>query len=204
MIRASIILAFALAAPSVIAQQPPLEIKGLALGLTEEQLHSRLPGAFECKTHENIGRACYSSVHTEPAGCRSLRRLPSQQCNAAERELYEFGPITPTIYAVNFDSDGRAGRMSVGFNTADYLPLSAALVAKYGAPTSDENRAVKNRMGAEFDNRTLVWRRPDGVMTLQQRAGSVDRGNLVIMAVGFVERTSGDQAEKAKAAAKKL
>lgn len=190
-----------LCAYSALAQSQPLEFKGVPLGATEADLHAKFPGAFECSANPRLGYSCVrSNYFWESAVCK---KLGGGVCSEMEQELFEFGPTKPSLYAMQI-RDAKIVRISILLHTRYFVDLAAALVAKYGPATADETESVKNRMGAEFANRRLAWKRPDGTMLLKQRATDINTSSLTMFAEGVAEADAQERSEKAKAAAKKL
>src|SRR5215471_924305 len=68
-------------------------------------------------------------------------------------------------------------RLSLSPNAFEIIaPL---LTEKFGAPTKTERGEVQNRMGAKFDQTSMLWRGENGVEVIYQKyTGSLDSSSL--------------------------
>ena len=115
-------------------------------------------------------------------------------------ELRESG-IAPIISNLN---NGAIAQVSIWFPTLEFFGIVAAFSEKYGKPTADKQSVVKNRMGAEFDNRTVEWIRSDGSLKLEQRGPDIETARILITTPSFYAEHRKASEEKARIAAAKL
>ncbi|MHB8742807.1 MAG: hypothetical protein ACYC9L_06730 [Sulfuricaulis sp.] len=126
------------------APKAPLELKGIRLGMTYEELLAAYPNGKEAPGQPRLGgMACFSGNTFCTVGVGTLARVATVlQVNLSEGKV----------------ADAYMGRILPG----DFDGVVAALQEKYGAPTSKTQGFVQNRMGAKFDNPSFVWNFPDG------------------------------------------
>lgn len=197
MIRATALMALALAAPIMAsAQVPPLEIKGVKLDSPISEFKARFPGA-SCRAD---GSAC-SAFPTDSmaAACKGI----DAQCRKAVMDQFMFGPASASMFFAMV-RDGRIGALSVIVSSADVDAVVDAMTQKYGKPSSDKTGVLQNRMGASFDNREVLWNRPDGQISVTKRSADIDTGAVTMMTASYISASPKDRQEKAKAAAKGL
>lgn len=185
-----------------LAQSPPLEFKGIPLGLSEAHLLEKHPG-FRCNDNETLGRSCTFSDKGYRAFCQQVTGEPFRACIKQITELREFGPTNPSMYLAAVRG-GVVLRLDILFPSQDFEGVAAALREKYGKPSGAKTEPVTNRMGATFDNRLFEWVRHDGTLRIEQRGTTIDQSMATIVSPDFLSQEATGRAEKAKAAAKKL
>lgn len=133
-----ICIALALASTTASA----LDLKGVKLGMTREELLA----AF-------------------PAGGHGGRPLPNGvDCVSAEACSVNVGTIAevPTQLHVHFVNGKLADAYSGDLSPSNFDQVVEALKSKFGPPTATTTSKVQNRMGNTFDNPSYVWKFPEG------------------------------------------
>lgn len=179
------------------AQVPPFEVKGVPLGATMAALKAALP-QFECD-----GSTCTLDIRPDRAFDCIRRGQDATDCWKRYGEPVKFGDVTPKYFLALFRDDA-LGKVIIKINETDVRGTVRALTEKYGAPTKDGVEQVKNRMGAAFENRVVMWLRRDGRLVVEQRTGKLDEGSVVFSSKSYDDADLAEQAAKAKAAAKGL
>lgn len=190
-----------LIASATACAQAPLEFKGVPLGATEGQLLEKYP-IFHCRDTEKIGRVCSVTTKYYNAQCKMHAKI-EPACSKSGEELLEMGGTRPATYQVII-RNGVVAQVVIWFPSLDFSGIAAAFSEKYGKPTADKESIVKNRMGAEFDNRIVDWTRNDGGIKLEKRATDIETSIILITAPAFYIDLGKASEEKAKVAASKL
>ena len=199
--KAAFILLFAASVAG--AQTPPLEVKGVPLGASMEELKAKLP-AFDCaKTSCTLFMTLYVNKQCPTRMATAQSPQVWADCVSNVRDPLKFGPANVSYYEASF-MDGALGRVfiRIGQIAADQVVI--ALTEKYGKPTSDSVTSIQNRAGATFDSRVVVWLREDGQIRVEQRYGNVDEGAVIISSKTYDAATSKATVDQAKASAKGL
>lgn len=188
-------------------QQPRvIEFKGVPLGVSQAQLREKMP-LFEC-----WGPLICSAAWDTAADKRCGRIVPRMdkaseettlQCRKQVLDELSYGPIVPNRFTALFLED-KLGRVRIDLDSVDFGRLRAAMVEKFGQPTSDARSTVQNRVGASFDNESVRWRIGDGEILLEQRFGSIDNSVVLITADWYARRESEKAKDQAKSSAKNL
>lgn len=144
-----------MAAVMGVTQAQPLDYKGVSFGADKDALREAFEQGtiFTCSTVEN-----------------------DEECTM-DRTTYA-GVQVPQA-TVNFLNGGFSA-IKVTFDPRGFEIVAEALVGKYGKPTSDTRSTVRNRLGAAFQQRELVWRRPDGLLTAARYSVNLDAGHVII------------------------
>jgi hypothetical protein len=170
------------------APTPQLEVKGVPLGATVEQLQQAIP-LFKCN-----GATCiFDPIDAATAQCGSVSSEPAVlQCYGSSGSEYAFGPAHGAKYTARL-KDGRVGEFRVTFPTARADEVVIALTEKYGAPSGDRQFETQNRLGARFVNRAVTWHRADGEITVERRSVDVDTGLATFIADWYALATANDK-----------
>jgi hypothetical protein len=196
---AAIACAFFAASAIAAAPTPPLEVKGVPLGATVEQLQQAIP-LFKCH-----GATCiFDPIDAASAQCGPASSEPAVlDCYGRSGSEYAFGPARGAKYSA-YLKDGRIGEFRVTFPTARADEVVIALTEKYGTPSDDRRFETQNRLGARFGNRAVTWRRADGEITVERRSVDVDTGLATFIAAWYALATANDKEIAAKSDAKGL
>jgi hypothetical protein len=189
------------------------EIKGITTGISEASLLEKYPH-FTCDL-TTLGMppqkdACFLFVSTaETEECKTFlisesKRTPEQkECVSGVKKKYSFGDAPVGAYEVRF-KEGKLGLASFSFGVAFYESVKAALTEKYGKPTEDKNETTQNRMGAEFDNNTCVWKIGNDTIEIKKRSAKIDTSSVRLFSDWFRDATANQIKENAKENAKNL
>jgi hypothetical protein len=79
-----------------------------------------------------------------------------------------------------------------------FSKVESAMAVKYGDPSSQTVKAVKNRMGVSFDNKTVTWTNSTSTIRAEQRASKVTESNIRYMLNTYTK----DFAEREKSLSK--
>lgn len=172
--RAIACLAFALCGGIHAAPPAAVEFKGVPMGATRAELLATIP-AFKC-----TGQTCFLMSPTEP-----------------------FGPAATKSWLANLRED-HVVSIFVSLDQQLFDSVVTALIEKYGKPKSDVRGEVKNRMGAGFEQREVLWILPTGSIQGRRRSNDINTAGVMMMAPGEEDRQAQERADKAKAAASKL
>jgi hypothetical protein len=92
--------------------------------------------------------------------------------------LADFGSRTFDATVIYHDNQFYKYRVSFGEFHFDYVADS--LIRVLGRPATDLESTVQNRMGAEFDQRTLFWDLPKVSVYLSKRMTTIDEGIMLV------------------------
>ncbi len=180
---------------------PPLEVKGVRIGMTPTEAKAALP-LLDCKPE-----ACMAfPFDVEAALVRCSKQRPVEAidaCNAEARAPWAFGPTTAKAFWFPI-KDGKIAAATVNVPEAWVKDVVVALTEKYGPPTSAADSNVQNRAGATFTTRTTTWRLPDGVIVAEQRGVDIETGKVMMAPEAFIEAEARERAARNKASASKL
>lgn len=163
-----------------------LSIKGIALGMTKEELNA---------THPGFGDKC-AELRREPGKVQCSYSPQSRHEGGTIPSLDRIGGVAPTIWLAAM-REGRLSSISVRLRTADFDRLFGALKEKLGPPATVQESETQNRMGAKFDNTEAAWRAAGAELTITKRAGKIDTSRLSLESE--VERAAADKERKARA-----
>lgn len=182
-------ISFALfVAPALAATSaPPLEVQGVPLGASVEQLQQAIP-LFRC-----YGATCtFDPAEAASARCGPLSSDPAVLgCYGRSGSDYAFASVHGAEY-VAYLRAGRVGEFRVTFPTAHADEVVSALQQKYGPPSDEREFEAQNQLGARFVNRVVTWRRADGEISVERRAVDVDTGLATFIADWYARATAND------------
>jgi hypothetical protein len=167
------------------AQVPPLEVQGVELGATVQQLQKAIP-QFKC-----YGATCaFDPTDAATAQCgEATADQPVLDCYGRIGSEYAFGSIHGAKYSA-FLRDGRVGELRVTFPVARADDVVIDMTQKYGKPTDDRQSESLSRLGEKFNNRVVTWSRSDGTIRVERRALDVDTGSATFVARWYAEATA--------------
>lgn len=202
----SMVLALTVCAPSwLAAQQPglplaPLEVKGMRLGMDRQAVEAAV-GPIGCTSD------VFKDSVLPPEKIKELgldKPLEEETCGEPRRSL--LGPQSKTelltfagwgaTFGLTFKG-GQLVRVSVKGHPNNFESTRKLLVEKFGAPTSQSSTVVKNRMNAEFLDKTVSWETDAELMTFSKYAGSTDASYLVLTSRTYLESERQRDAERA-------
>lgn len=96
--------------------------------------------------------------------CKRVLAKGSGACLA----LTTYGQATPKHVSVHIDG-GRLHRVSVILEPQSFDDVLAALIQKYGPPTSESSSELSNAMGAKFRDVVAQWVAKDGSTVYAQK-----------------------------------
>ncbi len=185
------IAAFLLAALPCLALAEPISLKGLAPGMTKDQMR---------QAHDSLG-----------GGCMRPERDPTVDEVCGYSTKYHKGiPALHTLAGVDVDQwtillkDGVVHTIIVTLPADKFDAVEAATIERWGKPKSRSVGTVKNRMGASFDQVQADWVSDGTFLRAMKRGGKVDQASFYLTTErGMAER---DKARKdqAKAGAKDM
>jgi hypothetical protein len=77
------------------------------------------------------------------------------------------------------DASGRLIRINLSFPSEDFEQVARGAAEKYGKPTGSSSASVQNRMGATFENTTLIWGDLKGEYIQASKYGNtIDKGYI--------------------------
>lgn len=120
-----------------------LDLKGVKLGMTRDELLAAFPGGSYGGRPLPNGVDCLASGDFCSVNVGTLAGIPTQ-------------------LQVRFLNGKLADAYSGRFDPAQFDQVVEALKSKFGAPTTTTTGKVQNRMGNTFDNPHFVWKFPEG------------------------------------------
>lgn len=155
----------ALLYPTLASGAEPLSLKGIAPGMTVEQVDAQHPGlAAKCGVWKDGGSRCTYSAARE-AGRSGAGAIPS---------LTTLAGINVELWLIRL-REGKVASVTVGGSSKDFDRLIAAISEKHGKPTTLTESTIQNRAGASFDQVEAQWIIADTSLQIRKRSGNVDR-----------------------------
>lgn len=154
MIALSMILSAALA-PCFAQADDAYSFKEFRLGAAKEELNLK---KFNCSEKKGLlgDEACYALMDV------TIADQPAESV---------------ALYFLN----NTLSMISIVVKEKYFSDVESAMAIKYGAPASQTVKAVKNRMGASFANKTVTWINSTSTIRAEQRAGKVSESNISYM-----------------------
>lgn len=188
--RRAIIVAIGLALSGLCAAEP-ITLKGLAPGITKQQIEERHPG---------MGTAC-RAVEGDPTTDEVCVSIGSSRADLPA--LASFAGVRARYYAANL-SKGVVHTVIVSFASTDYDTVEAAVTERYGKPAERKLTTVQTRMGAEFDQVTTTWREGDSLLVGRKRSSTIDEAAFQLTTESASQQLQQRRKEGAKASAKDM
>ena len=139
------------------------ELKGLELGMSEAAARAQ------------IGEGAKCSPPPKPT------HRADMMCMADST----FGGVPSTAFVIIKGDSVQS--VVFRFDSGAYETVTAGLIQKFGPASEVTERTLQNRMGATFQASRAIWQLPDGRLTADERAGSVDRGAVTLIATSALE-----------------
>jgi hypothetical protein len=173
---------------STSAGDAAFDFKGLAFGATPAEAlrhfrHLRCGyGERESPLRDTV------CVEDPSARCSppQVFRIPAEHWQCAERlaTLRTYAGIDVSDLRLHF-VEGRLLRVVLGFPTAEFDAVVAALGARYGTPRSSASSEVRNRFGTIFRDTVTRWALPGGDEVRVSRLSSdFSRGAVTLVGAG--------------------
>lgn len=170
---------FFLVGASAAHAQPTLDLKGIAIGDTEEKVAA-------------LGLQC------RPAS-QEMALFADVSCSPPIRENSTIAGEAASYVAAEL-IDGKVVSVTVLFNPRSYDQIDAAVTAKYGPAPSDVASEIKTRGGVTYTNRVRTWRTGgSAALELKRYSGSVTTGSINLKADSYYPLVE----QRQKAAGKK-
>jgi hypothetical protein len=147
----TLLLALACVLPVIATHADPLGFKGIELG-------------------SPLARIASDPRHD----CRAVSTpIGDTICSLRAREVETIAgaPIASLFFF--YDASGLTG-IQITIAEKDFQRVTDALAAKYGAGKLSSEK-VKNFKGVDFENRTLLWKQPEGSLQAQRYSGRLDK-----------------------------
>lgn len=175
------LLAALLVPLSVLAE--PITLKGLAPGMTKEQLEA---------AHKGFTALCFASIQvTGGESCGYVGRKGS----LVDIPALETFAGAPAIRWQAILKNGAANVITVSLKSDHFDRVTAALVEKWGKPTDSEASSVHNRMGASFDQIETTWAIDGMLLKAQKRGRLVDEMTLSLTTPSAMQDMNRDRTQ---------
>ncbi|MDP4027533.1 MAG: hypothetical protein Q8P42_00990 [Gallionella sp.] len=143
-------------APIALAEEEPLEIKGISFGASETQFIEKNPTA-ECKNSRDEQEAI----------------MGDRICRLYEPDGTTYAGV-PANISVFFFADKMDSALIL-LNSKDFNLVKSALILKYGKPTTTKMERLTTAMGGEILNEKNEWQRKDSKAIINRYAGKITR-----------------------------
>lgn len=169
--------------------QRPFEIKGDRLGMTFEMFKAK-----HFRSVEGDPRSAPFCSNERPDDDNELLFYKAEyaKCGIIKAsttypfEAYRKNPVIPTVAGVVTSSfiysfvEGELYEMTVFFSRDGHKQVMTAMQAKYGEPSSTENRTYQNAFGATFDGTVTVWANVVSEISIYEIAGKSDQSLMIV------------------------
>lgn len=181
---ASLLTASVIGTAAAAGGMPMLEFKGLAFGASTGDALRHFAN-LRCSV-EQVGSPLADTVCVDDLDARcsppQAIRIPAERRQCDERlaalRTYAGTPISDLrLYFV----DGRLAKVELGFPTARFDTVVAALTARYGPPRSTHSGDVRNRFGATFRDTETQWSLSDGGISVTRLSTDFSRGTMSLV-----------------------
>ena len=120
------------------------------------------------------------------------------QDNVTELNTLAEGLVEAWIF--EFASD-KLGAILVLFPNENWNKAIAALITKFGAPSSTATQRLQNRLGATFDSRVLIWRQSGVTLIASEYTSDLKTSSLSLGTdAHFKSRQTRDKEESGRRA----
>lgn len=155
-------------------QLPSLEFKGLLLGSSENTLKDRFPD-FVCRDpQDDRQRRMADRICT---AAPSITCRPNTWCENDPDKPWVYAGLRAKFLTALFYAD-QMHSLSVNIHSDQFDEVSRALIAKYGIPTNHETNILQTRAGTKYENKKLVWERPDSSLRIEKYSNSIDASSV--------------------------
>jgi hypothetical protein len=137
----------------LLADEAPFEFKGVPLGANEAAVVA-------------AGYVCESS--DTPLADRLCRFPFGVEATIAG---------APAKMVLLFLYSDKVEMIGIRFDSDDFDQVKSALEQKYGEGVQTQE-TIQNRMGASFENRTVVWKRAGGTLEAKKYEGKVSESSV--------------------------
>lgn len=186
-------LALAFTAATLAAHgADPLSLKGIAPGMTLDQVEAAHPG---------FTKFCGDSAKAGNGSC--LVFISRTTRNPDVPSLATMGGAPVRSIDVKFIR-GQVATVHVRMENVRFGSVLAGLNEKFGEPAKVENSSIQNRAGASFDQVEATWKGSSAELTLRKRAGSIDVMSMDLAGTEFAADLEAQKKDRAKASAKDL
>ena len=152
---------------------PPLEIKGIKLGMTRGEIVTAYP-EWICRERACGGKGTPTSGFSTVAG------------------------VSVEFVSVFFDDADKVVRLMVTVPTSGAFPIASALKDKYGMPSITES-AYQTRGGAKATQFVHTWQQSGATLRLTSPASRIDQANLTLFDEAYLlNRAKKMQSDAAK------
>lgn len=157
-----------------------LDLKGVSLGMTQEELQLAFPTGTKPGRPDEGQSWCYGKVAACQVNVGTLGGIPNR-------------------LQVSF-LDGRVAHVYSGnLSPTNFEQVAEALKTKFGTPTTSSVGQVQNRMGGKFDNPTYVWKLPDGELhaaKFMPGAPTLDNAQVEIDSPEWIEKQRDEKSKR--------
>ncbi len=174
--RAVLLTAALFVSVTALAADGGFDLKGVALGASEAEVTGRFPTVT----------------------CRDRNAATVERMCVVLKDTYG-GAEASLFFAL---IDGKVSNMSARFNPRDFANVAAAMKERFGSPFSEETETLSNRMGAQFQNQVLTWKRSGELVMAKRYSGSLNRASVTFLSEASIEdfkrRSGQEKRERAK------
>lgn len=182
-----------------LAQSPPLELRGIALGQsTIDDVQSVFRSARTSKSRT----AAFVTVNSEIDFL--CGQSPSTSCMQSTIDNLRVAGGAAGSYFFSAGDDGRIEAIQATFPQSGFSTAKAGVVGKYGKPTRATTRQVRNRLGASFSGEDLDWDLPHGHIKLSEIGEKVDESTLRMESKVLADKAASDAERRLREAPGKL
>lgn len=168
-------------ATTACAFNEPDEFMGVKWGMSCQDARSDIETRLTEKSKEKVGGIALTFLAPTRNGNISRGCISASYRGPRYHDLSFQDIIGTTLITVLLKFlDNHFESVELKFVSHSYVGLFKAFSAKYGEPDAVENSVVKNRMGAEFENQTAIWRGKQIGIIMRKLAAKIDEGDAHI------------------------
>lgn len=119
-------------------------------------------------------------------------------------EVHNAPAIGPEYKVMVQMSNGVVSRINLELDQSGFGALQAALVSRYGKPTSMEVKSFMTKAGGEFPSSTLRWEGRKMAIRMYERFGRVDRSQVIVYDVAMLKQEMEAEKRRLEGEAKKF
>lgn len=177
--------------------QSNFSIKGIKFGMTQKEV-KEIAKTSNIKTPainfagKNDMRVNFGTV----LGVSGADPSVAQLMNMSDDEKFRVMSNSGMPANLSFEN-GKLVAITIGNDSGVIATLAQQLIAKFGKPTSIEDKEWQNKAGAKFDNQVMFWQNANGAaIKLGIRGNTRDDGYVVIADPAHLDKMTKAQVEK--------
>lgn len=180
------------AAIPLVAIADPITLKGLAPGMTKDQLETTHKGTTSLCSRSQRGAGAETCGYATNKG--SLVDIPALDTFAGAK-------VNSWLFLLR---DGVVTTIMISLHTDNFDRVVAATEERWGRPSKREESTVQNRMGASFRQVEATWAIDNSVLVIRKRRGKIDEMGVYLSTEAMIRDDARERDARPKSDAKDM